>query len=209
MKKKETRVTIEPASLEVAEFKIVGTSPYVQQRLSAKTLGGINEGRKKAPGTKGKKKQDVDYKQHYLNSMHLDEDGKQGIPCSAFRSAMISACRVCGYVMTKAKMSIFCKGDGLDAEEGTPLVHFKGKPEMSINPVRNVNTNGVSLCARPMWRKWSAVVRIQYDAGQFELNDVANLLSRAGQQVGIGEGRHFSKNSNGLGWGCFDLAGEK
>jgi hypothetical protein len=32
-----------------------------------------------------------------------------------------------------------------------------------------------------------------------------NLMLRAGQQVGIGEGRPDSPNSNGLGWGRFAL----
>jgi len=38
---------------------------------------------------------------------------------------------------------------------------------------------------------------------------VTNLLSRVGMQVGIGEGRPFSKNSAGMGWGTFELEGSK
>jgi len=32
-----------------------------------------------------------------------------------------------------------------------------------------------------------------------------NLIARAGEQVGIGEGRPYSKQSNGLGYGIFKV----
>ena len=37
---------------------------------------------------------------------------------------------------------------------------------------------------------------------------VINLLDRMGRQVGIGEGRNFSKNSVGLGWGEFTVVAD-
>ena len=40
---------------------------------------------------------------------------------------------------------------------------------------------------------------------QFTDEDVINLLTRAGQQVGVGEGRPYSKSSNGLGYGLFTI----
>jgi hypothetical protein len=55
---------------------------------------------------------------------------------------------------------------------------------------------------------WSADVNISYDSDQFTSTDVANLLQRVGQQVGIGEGRPDSKMSAGMGWGTFTLANE-
>lgn len=58
---------------------------------------------------------------------------------------------------------------------------------------------------RPMWEQWSAKVRVRWDANQFSAQDVVNLLSRAGMQVGIGEGRPDSKASNGMGWGMFEV----
>ena len=50
-------------------------------------------------------------------------------------------------------------------------------------------------------------LRMKYDAGQFTSTDIANLLVRAGAQVGIGEGRPDSKFSAGLGFGTFTLEG--
>ena len=38
--------------------------------------------------------------------------------------------------------------------------------------------------------------------------DVANLIMRAGMQAGIGEGRPFSKESAGIGYGLFEVMGK-
>jgi hypothetical protein len=70
--------------------------------------------------------------------------------------------------------------------------------------VRN-ETGVVDLRVRPMWREWEAVVRINFDADQFTLTDITNLLQRVGMQVGLGEGRPDSRKSAGLGWGTFQL----
>jgi len=60
-----------------------------------------------------------------------------------------------------------------------------------------------------MWREgWEAVVHITFDADMLTATDVANLLSRAGMQVGIGEGRPDSKSSCGMGWGTFAVRGD-
>ena len=112
--------------------------------------------------------------------------------------------------MTRAKLSIFCEADGHDADDGTPLVKItKGKPRYHESLVRNAS--GVcDIRPRPMWAPgWQAKVRIRFDADQFEVDDMANLLMRAGQQVGIGEGRPDSKKSCGMGWGLFEVCGKE
>lgn len=75
---------------------------------------------------------------------------------------------------------------------------------MSVLPARNA-TGVVDLRSRPMWREWSARVVVRFDTDQFTPADVANLLVRAGAQVGIGEGRPDSRQSAGLGFGLFTL----
>ena len=58
-----------------------------------------------------------------------------------------------------------------------------------------------------MYREWSALLRIRFDEGMLSETDMVNLISRVGIQVGIGEGRPFSKKSGGLGFGLFEIAG--
>ena len=71
-------------------------------------------------------------------------------------------------------------------------------------PTRNA-TGVFDIRVRPMWREWYAQPVIQFDADQFKLQDVFNLLSRVGMQVGLGEGRPDSKMSSGLGYGTFTV----
>jgi len=81
----------------------------------------------------------------------------------------------------------------------------QGEPHKVTHHVRNA-TGVADIRARPMWDPgWQAQVQVQFDEDQFKIQDVYNLFSRVGLQVGIGEGRNDSKNSAGMGWGSFRL----
>jgi hypothetical protein len=136
--------------------------------------------------------------------MHISTQGWCGVPAGAFRQAMISACRLVGFKMTLAKLSLFVIADGIDKVDGIPLVKFEGTPERVDMAVRNA-TGVADIRVRPMWREWTMSLTIRYDGDQFTAQDVTNLLSRVGMQVGIGEGRPDSRESAGLGWGTFEI----
>lgn len=199
-------VSITKPNFDTRSFTIRGTAPYMQCRFSQKAMEKMRA--KQAAGqtaSKDKKKEARDFDADYAGASHMSEDGWYGIPASAFRNACIDVCRMVGFKMTHAKMSIFVEADGHDKVDGTPLVKLiAGKPERTEMPVRNA-TGVIDIRVRPMWREWSANVRIKFDADQFKLVDVTNLLARAGMQVGIGEGRPFSKESNGMGFGTFTV----
>jgi len=204
-------VVIAPPDLRVAAFTIIGTAPYVQEKFSQTTREKMaSKMRAGSQSRKGVKREPRDFDADYEAAMHKMDGGGCGIPAPAFRNAMIDACRLTGFHMTQAKMSIFCLADGFDADDATPLVKItKGKPEKFVVATRNA-TGVADLRSRPKWAVgWGAEVRIQWDADQFSLEDVANLLARAGAQVGVGAGRPFSKKSAGMGWGTFRVAGKK
>ena len=197
-------ITIEPYNEEVLTFSIVGTSPYVQHRFPEKAKHQM-KAKMEAGSTaaKGKKRPPRDFDSDYEAAQHVSTEGWRGIPAAGFRNAMIDACRMAGFQMTRARMSIFVEADGLDREDMTPLVRIEGEPERLEHIVRMQQTTDIRV--RPGWAEWGCELRIAYDADQFTSEDVANLLTRAGRQVGIGEGRPFSKSSNGMGWGTFRL----
>lgn len=204
----EARITISAPNFQPAIFKIKGVTPYVQNKFSSKARMQIRETQELGlAAKKGKKRDPKDFDACYLEAMHRSTEGWVGIPAPSFRNALISACRIVNFTMTRAKLALFIDADGIDAEDGTPLVRINGEPECLIMPVRN-QSGVVDLRARPMWREWSAELRVRFDADQFMIEDVANLLHRAGLQVGIGEGRPDSPKSNGQGWGLFTLANE-
>lgn len=203
--KNQAVVSITAPDIRTAEFKIVGTAPYVQLKFSEKA---INQMKAKmeagSQAKKGSKKEPRDFNDDFAHALHKTAKGKYGIPASAFRNAMISACRVVGFQMTRAKLAVFVEADDIDASEGTPLVFITGDPEMVTHHVRNA-TGVADLRVRGMWREWSAMLRIRFDHDLFSLTDISNLLARVGMQVGIGEGRPDGKQSAGMGWGLFEI----
>ena len=205
-KQTQQTVAIKPANIQQAVFRIKGTAPYVQARFSGKAMQAMMS--KMAAGstaTKSRAKPARDFDDDYRHAMHVSTEGWCGIPAGAFRQAMISACRLVGFKMTLAKLSVFVHADGFDKIDGIPLIRLEGEPERIDMAVRNA-TGVADIRVRPMWREWSAEVRVKYDADQFTLEDVSNLMQRVGLQVGIGEGRPDSRESAGLGWGTFELA---
>ena len=200
-------VNIAAPKLQVAEFEIVGISPYVQLRFSQKAMNAMADKMKGGSQSKGKKVREArDFHDDFIQAQHISEEGWIGIPAGSIRSAMISACRLVGFKMTLAKLSVFVLQDGIDKVDGVPLIKIYGTPEPNTMAVRNA-TGVADLRCRPLWKQWSAKVRIQFDEDQFSIQDVTNLLMRVGKQVGLGEGRPDSRASAGLGWGLFEIKG--
>lgn len=203
----DKNVVISAPNFQVARFEIFGTSPYVQNKFSQKAKEMI-KAKQEAGGQakKGAKKEPKNFKQCYEDAQYKSREGWNGIPAAAFRAAMVSACRTVGFKMTHAKLGFSIVADGYDNDEGVPLVKVtKGKPKYFEQSVTN-ETGVADIRPRPMWDEgWEAVLRIQFDADMFSAEDVANLLLRAGLQVGIGEGRPDSKKCVGLGWGMFGI----
>ncbi len=199
-------VTIKPPNMKTMTLGIEGTTPLVINRFSQKAMEQMKADQEAGSTTRSRRKRDPkDFEALYEGAKHVSEDGWLGIAAAAFRNAAISACRTVGYKMVHAKLAVFVEADGFDKADGTPLVRItRGEPEMWVAPARNAT--GIDLRARPMWREgWRAVLRIRYDADMFSRDDVVNLMSRVGMQVGIGEGRPDSKMSAGLGLGLFRL----
>ena len=204
---KESAVTISPPNFQTMRFTIVGTAPYVQNAFGAKAKATMKATQEAGSTARSKtKKEAKNFDEAYQEALHVSDEGWHGIPAPAFRNAMVSACRVAGFAMTRAKLSVFCEADGFDRTDGTPLVRItKGEPQYVEHIVRLQGTK-TDIRPRPMWKPgWEAVVTITFDADQFTATDVTNLLARVGLQVGIGEGRPDSKTSTGMGWGTFQI----
>jgi hypothetical protein len=205
-----SHVTITAPNFERGTFRINGTAPLVICRFSKKAIDAIaatqSEG---TTATSKRKRKKVDPQQQFADARYYHTAGWEGFQASAIRNAMISACRVVDIKMTLAKLCVFCEPDGYDKlQPQIPLVRIHGTAAMQQDQVRNRNSGQFSVTTRAVYHQWSADVTIKWDADRFTLSDVANLLARVGQQVGIGCGRPDSKESAGMGWGLFDVARE-
>lgn len=206
-KKDDGVAVIKPANIVRTTLRIRGTAPLVVNNFSFKARQKMMADMATPKSAKKAKTERPprDYQDDFMQARHLSVDGWDGIACPAFRAAMIDACRTVGLVMTKAKMSVFVIPDGFDKADGTPLVRIDaGEPERTESLVRNDN-GSADIRIRPMWREWAANVTLEFDADMITADSVVNLLDRAGRQVGVGEGRPFSKNSVGQGWGTFTV----
>lgn len=202
-----SRVSIKAPNFEVANLNLVGLTPYVQNAWGSKAdkMMKVQEAGSGAK-RKGSAKAARDFEADIVDATYRMADGRYGIPAGAFRHALVRACSLLDMHMTTAKMVLEVLADGEDERSGTPLVELIGpEPVGFIATVRN-KTGVADLRARPRWKDWSCVLRVRYDADVFTQSDVANLVMRAGIQVGIGEGRPFSKQGVGQGWGTFSIA---
>lgn len=199
-------VTIRPPGFQTARFKIIGIAPLVIRRFSTKTKDQLLQKQVGGKASSSKKNRDAqDVEATFNEARYISKDGWDGFQASCIRNAMISACRLVNFKMTLAKLSIFVIQDGWDAKEPQiPLIRIHGEPVMQED-IGRVETGAPYVTIRPAYHEWHAFVNIRWDADQFSIEDVTNLLSRVGMQVGIGEGRPDSKNSAGCGWGMFEI----
>src|SRR3990167_8873837 len=132
-------LNVPPFRPALLSLGIEGTAPYVQARFSEKARQTMRD--KQVAGStarKGTKREARDFARDFEQAQHRSTQGWVGIPASAFRNAMIDACRRVGFQMTRAKMSIFIEADGFDVVDATPLVRLAaGDPEQVEHAVRN------------------------------------------------------------------------
>jgi hypothetical protein len=202
MKVKETAVVISAPKFNTVEVLLQGTAPLVVARFSnkVKLMAKMAEGK-----TAGSKKERTarDYDQEAEAARYRSSEGWEGVNAAAFRAGMISACRLVGFKMTLAKLSVFVEAEDFDAD-GVPLVRVYGKSETYTAHTRNA-TGVVDIRSRPMYKQWAIKLRVRFDADQFTAQDVYNLVARVGGQVGLCEGRPDSKSSAGCGFGTFEV----
>lgn len=199
-------VTISRPNFQQAKVTIRGTAPYVQNKMGRRAFENMRAAQAEGSRSKNRKKRDPkDFDGIFKQAIHTSTEKWFGIPCSSIRNSLISACRVAGFPMTKAKMSIFVVPDGIDADDGQPLIKLTAKPPRPLEMAVRLATGVTDIAVRPIWEEWKATITLRWDADQFGAQDIMNLLSRAGVQVGIGSGRPDSKTSNGMGWGTWEI----
>jgi hypothetical protein len=206
----EKTVNIKAPNFGRAVFEIKGVAPLVIHRFSAKTKNQMKQKMETGKAASSKKNREAkDTDDIYQEARYISKEGWDGFHAAAIRNAMISACRLVGFKMTLAKMSIFVEADGWDKEEPQiPLIRIYGKPTKQEDIAR-VETGQPYVTVRAAFHEWGAKIKMRWDGDQFTAEDIANLLSRVGLQVGIGEGRPDSKNSAGMGWGLFEVCNGK
>lgn len=200
-------ITITPPRMAIVRVLIRGTTPLVQNRFGSRPMQMMKTAMESgSQAKKGRKREPKDFRACWQDARHISREGWDGINATGFRSALVDACRLCGFRMTHGKLGIFIIQDGYGAADSKPLVRItKGEPKYFEDAVRN--QSGVAdIRPRPLWEPgWEAVVTMKFDADMFSATEVINLLMRVGVQCGIGDGRPNSTDSCGQGRGLFDI----
>lgn len=207
---KARAVSIKPVNFAEVTFGLVGIDPMVMNRMGKKGREGLEEIALRTPAegkSQRKKRVARDFQAEFLDAQHISTEGWIGIHAMAIKHGMVAVCTISDFFKTRAKMLLFVEPDGY-SQYALPLFRMtKGKPRLHED-VGRTRTGGMQTTIRAMFDPgWEATVRIKYDADALTLNDVANLLNRAGQQCGIGDGRPSSRESVGCGWGRYKIKG--
>jgi len=212
---KTQTVVIKPPNFGIAEFYVRGErdTPMVVHRFSQKVAEQMKlKMQTGKPSSSRKNREAKDFHELFNQARYRSPEGWDGFKATAVRNSLISACRLVNFKMTLAKLSLFALEDGRDVEEPqVPLIRLYGNPipdtieATEQHDFARVETGQPYITVRAAYFNWSAKVRVRFDADQFTLQDVTNLMMRVGMQVGWGEGRPDSKNSAGLGWGLFSI----
>ena len=226
MAKKTNEIKINELKVETVTFYIMSTGPLVTNNWSEKA---IKEMLGKQMQTEFKAaKEAKNPRQCFENSLYVAKEGWYGFPAVALKSAMVRAvAMIPGMSMTDARQLFYVNQDGMEdrqfkvplgkGDDGkqityserirTPLVRIHGVPELVTKMVRLAKGGTADVRFRAMFPEWAAGVSITFCTEYLNVEKVANLLYRAGQMVGIGEGRPEKKTD--MGWGTFRVANQK
>lgn len=215
---KTIKAIIKAPNFQRVAFDLVGTAPLVIHRMSAKTKLQMKQKMEEGKSASSKKNReakstDDTFQEARYFGRSKSHDGQMetwdGFHAASIRNALISACRLVGFKMTLAKLSLFVDADGVDTlEPQIPLIRIFGTATKQEDMAR-VETGQPYVTVRAAFHGWKATVGVRFDADQFSHVDLHNLMLRVGTQVGLCEGRPDSKNSAGMGWGLFDIAASR
>ena len=174
-------VQLKPLRLQNAALTIVGTSPLLQNSMSNKSK---NQMREKKLGKNTKTREVLNIEAEAEAAAYRLSNGKHAMPVTAIKGSMVSAAhKDIGIDKVRVRKGLF-----IHADEGHLVAMKTPGYEISEDPARVANGR-MDLRYRPRFDKWSVDLRIQYDMDLLQLDDIVNLLNRAGFGVGVGDWR--------------------
>lgn len=172
----------------VVEIAIKGLTPIIPHQWSEKAkamMPGHPEGTQVK--TKKGKRKPVEEAEACVYRL---EDGRPGMPATAFKSAIVSACRFFDKPsMVEAKTMIFVEGVGVKDQ----LVAIEGDPVLREDTPRLPNGNA-DLRYRYAFHDWSATLRIRFISSTLTADSIVSLVDAAGR-CGVGDWRPSSPKS--------------
>jgi hypothetical protein len=203
-------VELERITDEVITVPVVGLTPVIPHKWAEKAKGMMRDKQTSGAGTARPKREAKDPEEEAENAMYRLPDGRPGIPATAFKGAMVAACRFFeGLPMTEGRLMIYVRGEGPDQ-----LVALSGTEAVREDTPRNA-TGVVDLRYRTALlagvdgvEPWRADVTVVYPPRLISEKSILALLDAAGR-VGVGDWRPGSPKSNTGTYGTFRIDDER
>jgi hypothetical protein len=188
-------VQIQPLRLETIKVPIEGLTPLIVHNWNEKTKKQMLDKQMAGKNAPKAKKEPKDPDADYKASLYLLPNGEPGFPASAFKAAIVGACRMFdGLPMVLAKTIIRVNGD---------LIPIVGEHRKREDMVR-LESGVADIRYRAEFPKWSAVLPITYNANILKIQDILSLVNAAGM-AGIGEWRPSAPHVNSGTFGTFQV----
>lgn len=189
MAKKVVEIKTSPIKVETMTVRIKGESPLLMEKFSDRTrqqLVNVITGK----GREKNKNRDLNVE--VQEKIHKLPNGKPGLPCTAFKRAMVEASvYVEGMDKKRVRGSVYVIGDL------TPLKYKK----MTVHKCLGRDA-GINRAPREIWRPqfhdWECELSIRYNAAQVTPNNIVELLKVSGFSMGVGGWRPQCDGSFGM-----------
>lgn len=175
-------VNIKPVAIEQATITIESLTPMIQHRWSDSARETMKA---KKMGKKTKDREPCDPEQEFNDATYRTEAGEYGVPMMAVKNAIIGAAhKDLGVEKTLVRKSLF-----LECRDPGKIIPIRcDTPFMREDTVR-VGMKSADLRYRPEFPSWECDLHIKYDSANLTIEDIVNLVNRAGFGVGIGDWR--------------------
>lgn len=203
-------VAIKPIEMQTVEITIKGDTPLIMHAWSEKAKRMMLEAQQGK--TKGKKKEVKNPVEDFINSMYwlteppktaseeafdkaIADGAKFCFPVTAFKQAAISAAYRMGWV--KDKMGL--RGAFFIESDYGEMVEIKSDAPIMREDMVKIGMGAADLRYRGEFRNWSATFRVKYNVnGQFNLENIINIINAGGTICGVGEWRPERDGQNGM-----------
>jgi hypothetical protein len=188
---KVQKIDLQKLDIRVIRLTLVGDTPLIVKRFGEKAREAMEK--KQVGGITNPTKELRIPEEECEACKYKTRDGRDGIPASGIKNAMLTATRATNKKVTKTFLSqaVHVLGDIIPLRGSAPRMRDKdiGKVGIGKTPMP---------IYRPEYEKWEVDVDIKYNAAIINPSLIVNLLDLAGFGVGLHEWRPEKRGTNGM-----------
>lgn len=191
---KDGGIEIVPIIQDSARFGILGRTPLIQNQLSTEAQRELLYPKSKGNAAERKAKLKHDPLREFQDAIHRATNGNLPtlvvMPSRSFTKAIASSAVDIPGASKAAITRLVSIPDAEIAIYGTPVLYMTNVRQAGLNKAPDIRT-------RAVFKRWGAIVELNYVPSLITLSNAAALLSAAGILIGIGDDRREKGGSMG------------